>query len=263
MRFALINNERVEARFGLKGICSVCHEEVFAKCGNIRVHHWSHRTERKCDDRWESQSEWHRAWKNNYPLEWQERHHVDEETKELHIADILTGHNLVIEFQHSHINPRERESREDFYTNLVWIVNGHRLKHSYGRFEKGMRNHFVRVPNIFQVYDIEKCFPIEWLNSSVPVIFDFNGNDLNHDPSDIKHYLYCLLPERIGRYGILIKLTKMAFIKSTINGQWQDRINAYQKKILSEEEDKEKSRIVYSADTDFNEERNQYYKFLN
>lgn len=170
MRFAIVDNERVEAKFGLKGICSACQEKVFAKCGNIRVHHWSHSALKECDNRWESQTEWHRAWKNNYPVEWQEKHHIDTETKELHIADVLTKHSLVIEFQHSHIDSKERESREDFYNNLVWVVNGRRLKYTYSRFEDGIQYHFLREPNIFHIYNIEKYLPIEWLNSSVPYI---------------------------------------------------------------------------------------------
>lgn len=85
---------------------------------------------------------------------------------------------------------------------------------------------------------------------------------MSEEQDDVKHYLYCLLPERFGTYGILIKLTKSAFINSTINGKWQDRINAYRSKVLSEEEEEKKLRKILGGDTQFNEERSHYYKFL-
>ena len=41
---------------------------------------------------------------------------------------MFTVHNLVIEFQHSHMDAQERTSREKFYKNMVWVVDGTRLK---------------------------------------------------------------------------------------------------------------------------------------
>ena len=41
---------------------------------------------------------------------------------------------MVIEFQHSHIDPLERVSRENFYNNMVWVVDGTRLKRGHQRF---------------------------------------------------------------------------------------------------------------------------------
>ncbi|MBK6902853.1 MAG: hypothetical protein IPH04_08585 [Saprospirales bacterium] len=73
---------------------------------------------------------------NNFPDEWQEVFLPDEEIGEKHIADILTIHGIVIEFQHSHINPQERFSREKFYKNLTWVVDGTRLKTRLSSFLK-------------------------------------------------------------------------------------------------------------------------------
>ena len=45
-----------------------------------------------------------------------------------HVADSKTETGLVVEFQHSHLSTVERREREAFYDNLIWIVDGTRLK---------------------------------------------------------------------------------------------------------------------------------------
>ena len=78
MKFALVNKIKTEATPGSKGLCQICDSELVAKCGEIRVHHWSHKSKRDCDPWWENESEWHRAWKNEFPIDWQEIVHHDE-----------------------------------------------------------------------------------------------------------------------------------------------------------------------------------------
>ena len=126
MRFALFNDERIEATKGAKGKCSSCGSELVAKCGEIKIHHWAHK--KKCDDHWwENETEWHRNWKNKFPKEWQEVIQYAE-SGEKHIADVKTDEGWVVEFQHSHIKPEERRSRNNFYKKLIWVVDGTRLK---------------------------------------------------------------------------------------------------------------------------------------
>lgn len=73
MRFALIDNKPTEAASGLNGgVCPGCGAPVIAKCGTHKVHHWAHKGVKMCDNWWEPETEWHRAWKNNFPKEWQE-----------------------------------------------------------------------------------------------------------------------------------------------------------------------------------------------
>lgn len=123
MRFARVNDILQEAAPGAHGLCPGCLQPVLAKCGTQKVHHWAHKGTKACDSWWEPETEWHRAWKNNFPAEWQEIFLPDERTGEKHIADVRTSQGLVIEFQHSHIQPRERTSREKFYRNMVWVVD--------------------------------------------------------------------------------------------------------------------------------------------
>lgn len=119
MRFAIVGNNRIEAQPKLQGLCPCCFKPVVAKCGEQKVWHWAHRGNTACDNWWEKETEWHRAWKNNYPTEWQEKSLFDEKTGEKHIADVCTIRNLVIEFQHSYISQKERVSREQFYK--IWF----------------------------------------------------------------------------------------------------------------------------------------------
>ncbi|WP_419788916.1 competence protein CoiA family protein [Mucilaginibacter sp. E4BP6] len=45
-----MNDEKVEAKPGLKGLCPGCWQPVIAKCGTERIHHWSHVSTKACDD---------------------------------------------------------------------------------------------------------------------------------------------------------------------------------------------------------------------
>ena len=226
MQFALINKNKVEASPNRKGLCPHCLQPVFAKCGKQKVWHWAHNSKIACDKWWEPETEWHRAWKNNYPADWQEISLADEKTGEKHIADVRTSHNLVIEFQHSKIDPQERVSREKFYKNMVWIVDGTRREDDYISFLKGKNNRFLYTvfhktdnPEIFRVDFPELCFPSGWLESSVPVIFDFRGDSTLNDPEGMRNRLYCLFP-KIGKHTRVAEISHNAFINTTTNGKW-------------------------------------------
>jgi len=219
MKFALVDNKRVEAFKGAKGICPCCGSELTAKCCTVRINHWSHKKHSNCDPWWENETEWHRSWKNKYPDDWQEIAFQDEQTGERHIADVRTEHDLVIELQHSPIERQQRISREEFYENMVWLVDGTQLKRDYPRFLKGQENlHKTNRQGYFFVDFPDEVFPSAWIESSVPVIFDFLGLESIQD-NDLRNYLYCLLPGRQNRKAILIIITRELFINGTINGE--------------------------------------------
>ena len=109
MKFAIVDNVRREAEPGIKGRCPVCNAECIAKCGQFKINHWAHKSKHNCDNWWESETPWHRKWKDKFPKEWQEVIDYDLETGEKHIADVRTDTGLVIEFQHSAIKPEEQE----------------------------------------------------------------------------------------------------------------------------------------------------------
>jgi competence protein CoiA len=214
MRYAFVSGERVEAFPGGRGTCRRCSGEVIAKCGNHRISHWAHRGIRDCDSWAEKETDWHRAWKNKFPVECQEFIQHDEQSGEKHIADVRTPHGLVIEFQHSHLDPLERAARERFYGNMVWVVDGTRLQRDYPRFHS--RKDDLRptpLPGYFLLTFADECFPAMWLRSSVPVIFDFRGVDESQPPDAFKDGLWCLLPERVEGRAVVACISRDDFIE--------------------------------------------------
>jgi len=45
---------------------------MVAKCGEVRIWHWAPHRSRLCDPWWENETEWHRNWKEQFPVNWQE-----------------------------------------------------------------------------------------------------------------------------------------------------------------------------------------------
>jgi competence protein CoiA len=214
MKFALAGDQRVEAYADGRGTCPFCSGEVIAKCGTQRVAHWAHRGIRECDSWAEKETDWHRAWKNNFPVECQEFIQHDGQSGEKHIADVRTPYGFVIEFQHSHLDPQERDARERFYRNMVWVVDGTRLKRDYPRFKNGKDNlRRTDRQGHFLLAFPEECFPAMWLDSSVPVIFDFRVVDDGRPSEQFRDPLWCLLPGRVGGSAVVVGVSREQFVE--------------------------------------------------
>lgn len=198
----------------LNGHCPACSQPVIAKCGTRRVWHWAHKGKRSCDNWWEPETLWHRRWKDEFPTEWQE-HIQHAESGEKHIADVKTEHGLVIEFQHSHIDPEEQAAREAFYENLVWVVDGTRLKRDLPKFLKGAAK-ATKAPllGFGMVHSFpEECFPSAWLHSSKLVMFDFGGMPADDYATNPGAELWCLLPGRAEGRAFFGSLSRRDFLK--------------------------------------------------
>ena len=87
----------------------------------------------------ENETEWHRSWKDQFPVDWQEVIQATE-SGERHIADVKTDQDWVLGFQHSNIQPEERDAREAFYRKIVWIVDGARREKDKADFFKEWQN---------------------------------------------------------------------------------------------------------------------------
>lgn len=130
MQFAIVEDQRREAFPGGHGICPVCGAATIAKCGPRVMHHWAHASRRDCDPWWENETPWHREWKNLFPIDCREISHVAPDG-EIHRADIKTPTGIVVEVQHSAMTDAERISREAFYGNLVWIIDGRGFRQNF------------------------------------------------------------------------------------------------------------------------------------
>lgn len=221
MHFALVDNTRQAAAPGLAGNCPGCGQPVVAKCGTRRIWHWAHRGVRMCDQWWEPETDWHRAWKEHFDREWQEVIQFDPATGEKHIADVRTANGLVVEFQHSALHPDERKAREAFHGNMVWVVDGTRLKRDFPRFVASM--HSLRRTShdsVFLHYWPDECFPEPWLTSTVPVFFDFKVAESDDWRRDT---LWCLFPGRAENNAVIGRLNREAFVAAALR---QERILA-------------------------------------
>lgn len=123
MQFAIVDGIRREAFSKGRGICPICGANTIAKFGTRITHHWAHENIRDCDPWWENETPWHREWKNCFPADCREVTHVSDDG-EIHRADIKTPTGIVVEIQHSNMTDTERISREVFYKNMIWIVDG-------------------------------------------------------------------------------------------------------------------------------------------
>lgn len=190
MKLSVVHGERREPEKGLIGECIGCGEPMIPKCGSIKIWHWAHKSKCDCDHWWENETEWHRAWKNHFPKENQEIRHKDESTGEWHIADVKTKYDRILEFQHSFLNPFERQSRNKFYGDkLVWIVDGLKRQKDKTQFDLFLKyampisqnSHLLKLHPF-----IEECTLLkDWSECDVPIFFDFGP----------EFPLWCLLPK--------------------------------------------------------------------
>ena len=236
MLIAEVNGKRTHATKGTKGICPCCKVEVIAKCGEVKIAHWSHKSKKNCDSWHEAETDWHRMWKNYFPENWQEIIKYDQETGEKHIADVCTENGFTLEFQHSPIKPEERLSREQFYRNMNWVVDGTRLKNDYKRFEKGIKENIgnispiynqeeILVGNLLEISFADELLPKNWLNSNVPVVFDFKGLNEINEPNDLRQSVFCLLPLKDIFHRYLIQIPIQYFIETAKSGLWANFVN--------------------------------------
>lgn len=215
MKYALIDGQKTEPRPKLKGFCPHCGNPTIAKCGDIKVWHWAHKGKRSCDPWWENETEWHRAWKNNFSEGWQEQSFIDNHTNEKHIADVCTEKGLIVEFQHSFLKPDERQARENFYKKMVWVVDGTRRVRDYPRFnnEKEFFGQTHKA-GLYIVSSPEECFPKDWIDSTKPVIFDFKKN---YEVEEGEETLWCLPPYNKKGPAVVIALDRKNFVELATN----------------------------------------------
>jgi hypothetical protein len=107
---------RLRPQRGERASCAQCGGEVLAKCGKYVSWHWAHRVA-DCDSWSEGETEWHLGWK---------RAVVDAACEVVigaHRADIRTQAGLVVELQHSSIDPATIAEREHFYGAMAWLFD--------------------------------------------------------------------------------------------------------------------------------------------
>ncbi len=217
MNFALVEGRKKEAFAGGRGRCPGCDADVIGRCGEFRIHHWSHKVKGECTATEKEETPWHRQWKAKYHIDWQESHAKDPDTGLRYVADVRTKKGMVLEFQNSPIKPEVRRSRERFYKNMLWVVNGARLPSDYTRFYKQLiRNdtHIIKE-RWHYFWNRKEAFPKLWRDSSVLVFFDFLGDLPSESVGETQRSLWCLFPGIVGGYGLVARVLRKEFHKMT------------------------------------------------
>lgn len=189
---------------------------------------------------------WHSDWKKAFPIHFREKTFLNRALGEYHRADVHTPCGTTIEFQNSPMSLAELKSREAFYPNLVWVLNGKKfkgfkiLKHlpdvddpKLSDFEFCHRANLTMVRKNDVIFGVEKPkiltfhhpelrdIPLTsyyysfcwrhphraWYEAKCPIIIDLGG-----------HFLYQLKQRRqlSGDYAYLHMMTRKAFIEKYI-----------------------------------------------
>lgn len=208
MRFALVGGVRLEAQPKQRGCCPLCGAEMVPKCGRVKVWHWAHKGRLECDP-WYEETEWHRSWKDRFPLGWQEQIAYDPDTGEKHIADVRTPSDLIIEFQHSVISPQEVVARETFYKNMIWVVDGNRGSLDPQYFRMGLYGPISRDPLAYGVeFWSRSRLLANWSAVTAPVYLDFG-----------EPVVWRLVSFKAPRNAIVLMIPKDGFIERCTAGE--------------------------------------------
>lgn len=113
------NDEKLRPSPGARSNCMHCGGELIAKCGEINVWHWAHKTLTNCEG--SEETIWHMDWKSHFNPENIEMPLVKDDVRK--IADLITDGGMVVEFQNSPITPEEIRFRERFYGKMIWVFN--------------------------------------------------------------------------------------------------------------------------------------------
>jgi competence protein CoiA len=180
MQYSYINGQKVTPFPKGKGTCDICGAETLAKCGEKKIWHWAHKSKLECDPWWENETEWHREWKEKFPDHFREVVHLCEISGEKHRADIKSDSGIILEIQNSPISLEELRSRENFYKNLLWIVNGKSFQNRFQVF-----NNFLPNPNSKEFDDIvffstpnQNSCTMFWRKSQHPTVANGTSREL-------------------------------------------------------------------------------------
>lgn len=179
MQYALVDEVRREALAGVPGICPTCGATMVAKCGPRIIHHWAHARRPNCDPWWENETIWHREWKALFPEECREIHHVASDG-EIHRADVKTATGIYVEIQHSSMTDAERESREAFYQNLVWVIDGRGFRDKFDIY------HILPNPNSELAQDLVWSKATRQMQGAAAGLFFSVSRNQDHYPGATK-----------------------------------------------------------------------------
>lgn len=169
MKYALVNDEKIEATPRQQAKCLCWGNDVISKCGELKLWHWAHAKNQICDDWYEPETEWHRDWKFLFGKEHSEV--IIKKEGKKHIADVLTWGGVVIELQNSPISTSTIREREEFYgEKMIWVINSEPFSENIFVSKSAPIHHSFLPENLF--YSEELTTEAGWFLDFEDVIPD-------------------------------------------------------------------------------------------
>ncbi len=177
------NGNRVYSDEGIRYtdcVCPACGNKVIHRMGEKNRHHFAHRREvatcpyeREKDYKSKGKSEWHYRMQSYFPKSQWERSFVDEQTKEVHIADIFIEEtNTVIEFQYSRISDAEFNQRTQFYLNrgfrIAWFFN-ESLEDSFHKYGKFVKENYRYINGPYSTKEYRWIYRRTCIDNDIPI----------------------------------------------------------------------------------------------
>lgn len=117
-----VNGNHIRAYHDSKGFCPSCNSLCIAKCGDIKIWHWAHKSD-VCSFKTEPETDWHLQWKEKALSYGCDIEVVIGNNR----ADATIHNDTVYEFQHSTMSLKEIINRTVSYSNLgykvIWIFD--------------------------------------------------------------------------------------------------------------------------------------------
>ncbi len=148
--------------------CPYCGATLIVRKGDIRHHHFAHKSHHECSDTWSrngyyDDSAWHNDWQSRFPKENQEIKLNLGQTA--HRADVMIDRS-VIEFQHCVMSPDKFDDRNNFYLNLgykvIWLFDLSDLfesgKITYEKREGGLHFRWSNPKKAFSRHDVQNGY---------------------------------------------------------------------------------------------------------
>jgi len=127
---------------------------------------------------------------------------------------VKTARGTVLEFQHSFLSREERQSREAFYPDLLWVVDGTRRVRDRAQFFASLEGGITisPKPNIVALSSSDCALLRDWNSGRAPVYFDFGDSD----PADTRRFdmphLWRLEPNSANGWMFLSPVPKAWFV---------------------------------------------------
>jgi competence protein CoiA len=165
MKTALTSeNRKIKATPDSIGFCQECKKQMIPKCGTKKKWHWSHYANASHELKEDDENDWHLEWQDvvGNSLGWDYVEvQMDNASADLHYADVQLPNGLVIEFQHSHISIETIRAREDFYKNMIWILDGETFDNARPSTMLRFGRYYIDYKDYMEFYDTVSGFHLK------------------------------------------------------------------------------------------------------